>query len=91
MGTLKAFINSSFQEINKVGLQIWLYTKTTTSTKKKTNLTTCPFELGLLRFYILTLTFPYLFLFFLVRMNSNCTVHAQGFTVQETKGPVYRT
>ena len=34
MGTLKAFINISFQESNKVWLQIWFYTETTTSIKK---------------------------------------------------------
>ena len=45
MGTLMAFINSSFWEINKVWLQIWLYTKTTTSIKK-INTTTCPFAFG---------------------------------------------
>ena len=44
----------------------------------------CPFELGLLGFYVLSLTFPYFFYFFIfpAHMNSNCTVHAHGFTVQ---------
>ena len=29
--------------------------------------------------------------FFSARMNSNCTVHAHGFTVQETKCTIHRT
>ena len=48
MGTLKAFINCSFQEINKVGLQIWLYTKITTSNKKKNELDHVPVWIGLI-------------------------------------------
>ena len=62
MGTLTAFINSSFQEINKVWLQICLQTKTTTSIKK-INTTTCPFAFGLFRVYVFSFTFPF-FLFF---------------------------
>ena len=34
MGTLQAFINISFLEINKFLLQIWLWTKTITPTKQ---------------------------------------------------------
>ena len=44
-GTVKASLNSSFQENNKVWFQIWLYIQTTTSIKK-INMSTCPFELG---------------------------------------------
>ena len=56
-------------------------------------MTRCPFELGLLGFYVLSLTFPYFIYFFIfpAHMNSNCTVHAHGFTVQETKCTVHRT
>ena len=57
---------------------------------KKINLTTCQFELGLLRFYVLNLIFPYFFIF-PVRMNSDCTVHAHGLIMQETKCTVHRT
>ena len=87
MGTVQAFINSSFQEISKVSLQIWLQTKTTTSIEK-INITTCPFGLGLLRVRVLSFTFPF---FFSKRMNSNSAVHAHGFTVQEAKCTVHRT
>ena len=62
MGIVKAFINSSFKEISKVLLQIWLYTKTTTSIEK-INITTCPFGLGLLRVCVLSFTFPFFFFF----------------------------
>ena len=89
MGTVKAFINSSFQEISKVSLQVWLQIKTTTSIEK-INITTCPFGLGLLRVCVLSLTFPFFF-FLSKRMNSNSTVHAQGFTVQEKKCTIHRT
>ena len=44
-GTVKASLNSSFQETNKVWFQIWLQIQTTTSIKK-INMSTCPFELG---------------------------------------------
>ena len=49
----------------------------------------CLFGLGLLRICILSFTF--FFCFFSARMNTNCTVHANGFTVQETKCTIYRT
>ena len=52
-------------------------------------MTTRPFAFGLLRLYIFSFTFP--FFFFSARMNSNCTVHAHGFTMQETKCTVHRT
>ena len=87
MGILNAFINSSFQEINKVSLQIWLQTKTTTSIKK-INVTTCPFGMGILHVHVLSFVFP---IFFSAHMNSNDAFHAHGFTVQETKCTVHRT
>ena len=59
MGTLKAFINSSFQEINKAWLQIWLQTKTTTSIKK-INMTT----------YFENLIIDYMFFIFLTHMSN---------------------
>ena len=89
MGTLKAFINISFQKINKVWLQILLQTKTTTSIKK-INMITCPFGLGSLRHCVLSFKFR-LFFFFSTRININCTVHVHGFTVQEKKCTVHRT
>ena len=47
---------------------------------------------GLLHVYIFGFTFPFFFLFFFsARMNSNCTVHAHGFTVGETKCTVHGT
>ena len=55
-----AFINSSFQEINKVWLQVRLQTNTTTSSKK-INMTMCPFAFGLLRLYVFSFTFPFFF------------------------------
>ena len=58
-----AFINSSFQEINKFWLQVWLQTNTTTSSKK-INMTTCPFAFGLLRLYVFSFTFPFFFFSF---------------------------
>ena len=56
-------------------------------------MTTCPFGLGLLRVCILSFTFPsfFFFFFFPACVNSFCTVHAHGFTVQETKSAVHRT
>ena len=86
-----AFVNSSFQEIHQVWLQVWLQTNTTTSSKK-INMTTWPFAFGLWRLYVFHFTFPFFhFFFFSARMNSNCTVHAHGFTVQETKCIVHCT
>ena len=47
-------------------------------------MTTCPFVFVLLRVYVFSFTFPFfLFFFFSARMNSNCTVRAHGFTMQE--------
>ena len=55
-------------------------------------MTTWPFAFALLRLYVFHFTFPFfLFFFFSARMNSNCTVHAHGFTVQETKCIVHWT
>ena len=91
MGTLMAIINISFQESNKVGLQIWFYTETTTSIKKN-QLDYVPVWIGHnahLRFEFNVSLFFYFFIF-PVRMNSDCTVHAHGFTMQETKCTVYR-
>ena len=48
-------------------------------------MTTCPFAFGLSHVYVFSFTFPFFlfFLFFSARTNSNCAVHAHGFTVQE--------
>ena len=61
----------------------------TTNSIENINITTCPFGLGLLRVCILSLTFP--FFFFSKRMNSNNTVHAHGFTIQEKNCTIHRT
>ena len=89
MGTLKAFINSSFLEINKFLLQVWLLTNTTTPTKKN-NMTKCSLELGLLRVYVLSLPFPlFSFSFFrrvwtvtilFMHMDSLCKRQSAPFT-----------
>ena len=64
-------------------------------THLKINITTCLFGFDLLRVCVLSFTFPFYFFFFFFffseRMNSNGTVHAHGFTVQETKCTVHRT
>ena len=48
----------------------------------------CPFGLGLLSVCVLNFTFPFLF-FFSALINSNHTVHAYEFTIQETKCTVH--
>ena len=53
-------------------------------------MTTCPFGLGLLRQCVLSFTFSFFF-FFPTRMNSNSTILAHGFTVQDTKCTVHKT
>ena len=53
-----------------------------------------PLWIGLiprLRFEFHVSFFYFFFLFFSERMNSNYTVHAHGFTVQETKCTIHRT
>ena len=55
-------------------------------------MTTCPFRLGLLRVCVLSFDVSFFFFFFFpAPVNSNCTVHAHGFTVQETNCAAHRT
>ena len=86
-----SFINTSFWEINKVWLQIQLQTQTTTSIKK-INMTLCRLHLAYrASTFLVSHFFFFFFFFFSARMNNNCTVHADGFTMRETKCTVHGT
>ena len=85
MGTVKAFINNSFQENYKVWFQIWLYIQSKTYIKK-TNISTCPFELGLLRICVLSFAFPFFFLTHNEqKLHCSCTwIHYTGDKVHSS-------